>query len=206
VRIYGTSAGTAAIERCEKSDKGSKITNKFLKHATTYGFPEFPLGYSFWTFMQLCAQYNVELRQNCTKVVDLTTVDKMDNLRTYQKMFLMTRKEIEFLYEQFKRLDSSNTCSLSPKDLKKDLTVFGFNYPPENRYFLDQEEKNDKRRFLNLWNKEVKKILAIDSDTHKCSFDEFLLLFVRQQANLEWNELLPRYYKEKKKLPFKRCI
>jgi len=82
--------------------------------------------------------------------------------------------------------------------LKKDLTVFGFNYPPENRYFLEPDEKNNMKKFLHLWNKEVEKILAMDEDTHKCSFDEFLLLFVRQQSNLEWNELLPRYYKEKK--------
>jgi len=149
-------------------------------------------------FMQTCAQYNVELRQNCTKTVDLTTVGKMDNLRTYQRMFMMTQKEINFLYEQFKRLDSKNLFSLSKVDLLKDLTVFGYNYPPEYEYFLELEEKENIRIFLEKWDAEVTKILKIDKDTNRCSFDEFLLLFVRQQSNLDWNKLLPRYYKDKK--------
>jgi len=145
--------------------------------------------------MQLCAQYNVELRQNCTKVVDLTTVGKMDNLRTYQKMFLMTKKEIEFLYEQFKTLDKSHTFSLSTEDLKSDLTVFGFNYPPEITD-LDPTQNLNIDIFLRLWEDEVEKI-QLDEDTDHLTFDEFLLLFVRQQSNLGWNKYLPRYFSSK---------
>jgi len=145
--------------------------------------------------MLVCAQYNVELRQNCTKVVDLTTVGKMDNLRTYQKMFLMTKKEIEFLYEQFKTLDKSHTFSLSTEDLKSDLTVFGFNYPPEITD-LDPTQNLNIDIFLRLWEDEVEKI-QLDEDTDHLTFDEFLLLFVRQQSNLGWNKYLPRYFSSK---------
>jgi len=107
----------------------------------------------------------------------------------------MTKKEIEFLYEQFKRLDKSSTFSLSPKDLKKDLTVFGFNYPPEITD-LDPPQKQNIEIFLRLWDDEVEKI-QLDEDTEHLSFDEFLLLFVRQQSNLIWNKYLPRYYGSK---------
>jgi len=151
--------------------------------------------------MQTCVQYNVELRQNCTKTVDLTTVGKMDNLRTYQKMFLMTQKEIDYLYDRFKECDTGKTYSLSPIDLKNNLTVFGYNYPPENLHGMSKKEKDDMQVFIKLWDAEVEKI-NIDEDTDHISFDEFLLLFVRQQSNLHWNRYLPRYYGAKKKLPF----
>jgi len=204
VRIYATSAGTAAIERCEKKEKGSKITCKFIKHATTYGFPDFPNGTSFNAFLQVCSQYQVEAKRNCTKSIHLTSVSTMDIYQTYQRMFLMTHKEIDFLYKQFKRMLSrdkkTKIFSLSPKELVNDLTVFGFNYPPE---FEDDEpnQKKNIKMFLENWRKEVEKI-QLDEDTSSISFDAFLLLFVRSQTNLHWNNLLPHYLKEKKKLPF----
>jgi len=203
VRIYSTSAGTATLERCEKTEKGSKITCKFIKHAKTYGFPEFPHGTSFWAFMQVCLQYQVDVKQYGTKSVNLTTLSlsKIDTLRTYQKMFLMTKKEIDFLYSQFKRLDKDESLSISPHELLHDLTIFGFNYKKEEIDaipHLSKNKKNNLEIFLKKWKEEVEKIQQLDKDTTRLSFEEFLLLFVRSQTNLHWNDLLPPYYKEKK--------
>jgi len=115
-------------------------------------------------------------------------------------MFLMTKKEVDFLYEQFKRMDIvTKTHSLSKKDLEKDMTVFGFNYPPEKSSDdLTPEENQKINIFLEKWGDEFKKIQHDDEEEDSISFDDFLLLFVRLQSNLDWNKkYLPPFYKEK---------
>jgi len=151
VRIYATTSGTRSVldggfELDEngnirpiknrgligflKNANGTKITSKFVKHGRLYGYPDFPQGFSFWAWRTDVKQFQVEVVQNCTKTVHFIQTHEKDDIRVYQMRYLLSEKDVISLKERFYDL-SGGRGSISIKELMKDLSFFGLNWPPE---------------------------------------------------------------------------
>jgi len=216
VRIYSTPAGARVLHEGFETDAegkiieqavkyegentfyrgggslGSKITSKFAKHARDYGFPEFPQGFSFWAWLTDVKQYQVDVKQNCTKTVHFATpfLDMVE-VRAYQRRYLLSEKKVIALMDSFHNMDNiTHTDSLTLEELYYDLTVFGLNWPPypDHKDFLDPYMPP-----VNFAD-EMKKLFAsvqMDDDGKYVSIDEFFLLFIRIQPRRELlNKLL----------------
>jgi len=75
-------------------------------------------------------QFQVEVVQNCTKTVHFIQTHEKDDIRVYQTRYLLSEKDVLSLKERFYEL-SGGRGSISIKELVKDLTFFGLNWPPE---------------------------------------------------------------------------
>jgi len=157
--------------------KGTKITSKFIKHADSFGFPDFPQGFSFWAWRTDVKQFQVDVVQNCTKTVNFIECHEKDTERMYQTKYLLSQKEVERLMELFDNI-TKKTNLLTMEQFMKNLYVFGINWPA-NRSTEDIPREFKKKM------KDYFYEACEDDDNSSLSMDEFFLLFMRLQTKLD---------------------